>query len=90
MSATADTCGATGTRESGVTELRVGEFRRHVRLGTAAVYRVCAWTEALVQVEVDRAPGLQAGQRFTFDRAIVDAMEIVPAPERRSERSEGR
>lgn len=62
------------------TELRVGEFRRHVCLGTEAVYRVCDWDDELAEVEVVRAPGLRRGQRFKFDVAAVRGMTLVLAP----------
>ncbi len=58
-------------------ELIVGELRRHVRLGTEAVYRVCGWTDRLVDVEVVSAPGLERGQRFTLTREAVTSMSVV-------------
>ncbi|MBV8945617.1 MAG: hypothetical protein JO046_13855 [Solirubrobacterales bacterium] len=61
-------------------ELRVGEFRRRIFLGTEAIYRVCDWNEELAEVEVVRAPGLRRGQRFKFDVAAVRSMALVRAP----------
>jgi hypothetical protein len=58
-----------------------GQLRRQVRLGSQATYRVCAINGAQVEVEVVRAPGLAAGQRFTFTRDAVLAMELVTADE---------
>jgi hypothetical protein len=42
-----------------------------------AVYRVCDWTDAFVEVEVVTAPGLQASQAFRLTREAVLAMEVV-------------
>ncbi len=58
-------------------ELIVGELRLHVRLGTEAVYRVCDWTDTLVNVEVVNAPGLRRGQRFTLTREAVTNMSVI-------------
>jgi hypothetical protein len=44
------------------------------------VYRVCGWTDELVEVEVVRAPGLRPGQRFNFELAAVCRMTPVVAP----------
>jgi hypothetical protein len=62
------------------TELRVGEIRRHLSLGTEAIYRVCDWNDELVEVEVVRAPGLGRGERFKFDVAAVRSMTVVVGP----------
>jgi hypothetical protein len=71
---------ARGPRRFAVTqgrELEVGQLRRQVRLQSEAIYRVCGWTETLVQVTVVRAPGLRSGQRFTFTRSAVAGMEVL-------------
>jgi hypothetical protein len=71
---------AAHTRKVTVTparELRIGELRRHVRLASEAVYRVCGWDQLLVQVEVVRAPGLNPGQRFQFTLEAVMQMDVV-------------
>lgn len=54
-----------------------GQLRRQIKLGSAAVYRIRAVEGAYVQVEVVRAPGLRAGQRFKFTRAAVELMELI-------------
>ena len=61
-------------------ELRAGELRRRVLLGTEAIYRVCDWNDELAEVEVVQAPGLRRGQRFTFDVAAVRNMAVVVGP----------
>jgi hypothetical protein len=74
---------AAHTRKVAVTparELRIGELRRHVRLGSEAVYRVCDWDQMGAEVEVVRAPGLRPGQRFQFTLAAVIEMTVVPDP----------
>ena len=58
-------------------EPAAGQVRRNVMLGTEAVYRVCSIRGDLVDVEVIRAPGLSAGQRFALTRNAVGAMEVV-------------
>ena len=58
-------------------ELASGQLRRQVRLGSEAVYRVREVTPTGVIVEVVRAPGLEAGLRFTFTAAAVQRMEPV-------------
>jgi hypothetical protein len=65
--------------------LAVGQLRRQRRLQTEAVYRVCEWTDAFVEVEVVTAPGLQASQWFRFTREAVLAMEVVLPAEGPSE-----
>jgi len=65
----------------------VGEFRRRVHLGTAAVYRVCGWNDELAEVEVVQAPGLRRGQRFKFAVAAVRSMTVVLGPADASDRS---
>lgn len=55
-------------------EFIVGEYRRYVRLGTVAVYRVCGWEDEAVEVEVVSAPGLEPGLRFRFTAEAVRAM----------------
>lgn len=62
------------------TELIAGELRKRVLLGSEAVYRVCDWNQALVEVEVVRSPGLEPGQRFQFALAAVTAMVVVSEP----------
>jgi hypothetical protein len=57
--------------------LEVNQHRSHARLGTKAVYRVCGFTDSLVEVEVVRSPGLERGQRFRFDAAAVRKMPIA-------------
>jgi hypothetical protein len=57
--------------------LAVGQLRRQRKLGSAAVYRVCACEGDYVQVEVVTAPGLREGQHFKFSRAAVELMELV-------------
>jgi hypothetical protein len=61
-------------------EPATGQLRRHVMLGTEAVYRVRAVRHEIIDVEVVRAPGLQAGQRFAFTREVVVAMELLSSP----------
>jgi hypothetical protein len=46
-------------------------------LGTDALYRVCEFGEDLVEVEVVRAPGLQAGRRLSLTRDAVEKMDLV-------------
>jgi len=58
-------------------DLVAGQLRRHIRLESEATYRICAWNEHLVEVEVISAPGLRAGRRFRFRRELVEQMEIV-------------
>jgi hypothetical protein len=41
---------------------------------------VCHLGEALVEVEVVRAPGLPSGQRFNVTRDAVENMELVLDP----------
>lgn len=66
-------------------DLRVGQIRRQERLGSECLYRVCGLDAALATVEVIRAPGLAAGQRFRFTRAAVARMQRVdPQDERRT------
>jgi hypothetical protein len=67
-------------RVIGATELKTGELRRRVLLGTEAIYRVCGWNDELAEVEVVEAPGLRSGQRFTFDVAAVRDMAVVAGP----------
>lgn len=62
------------------TELKTGELRRRVLLGTESIYRVCDWNDELAEVEVVQAPGLRRGQRFTFDVAAVRDMTVVVGP----------
>jgi hypothetical protein len=62
------------------TELKAGELRRRVLLGTEAIYRVCDWNDELAEVEVVEAPGLRSGERFTFDVAAVRDMAVVAEP----------
>jgi hypothetical protein len=62
------------------TELKTGELRCRVLLGTEAIYRVCDWNDELAEVEVVHAPGLLRGQRFTFDVAAVRSMAVVVGP----------
>jgi hypothetical protein len=65
-------------------ELKVGQVRRLVRLGTEAAYRVAGWSGDAVIVTVLSAPGLSAGTRLTFTRSAVEAMEVVveePGPD---------
>jgi hypothetical protein len=58
-------------------KLAAGQLRRHVRLGTEAVYRVHNWDELTVRVEVVRAPGLRAGQEIRLDYRAVLEMPVV-------------
>jgi hypothetical protein len=74
---------AAHTRNVAITrasELRIGELRRQVVFGSEAVYRVCGWERDLVEVEVVRAPGLTAGQRFQFALTAVTQMVLVADP----------
>ncbi|MFZ0089667.1 MAG: hypothetical protein WAL63_09190 [Solirubrobacteraceae bacterium] len=64
----------------GASELRIGEIRRRVLLGSEAFYRVCGWTDELAEVEVVVAPGLRPGQRFKFDVAAVLRMDLTVEP----------
>jgi hypothetical protein len=61
-------------------DLRIGEIRRRVQLGTEAVYRVLAVSNELAEVEVVKAPGLAPGQRFKFTVDAVCRMTVVVAP----------
>jgi hypothetical protein len=61
--------------------LEVGQLRRQVRLGSQAVYRVCAVEDSHVDVEVIDAPGLEPGQRFRFTRDALLEMEILDEAE---------
>ncbi len=56
---------------------RVGELRQRVSLGSEAVYRVCRVERRFVEVEVVRAPGLGAGQRFRFAPEAVAKMGVI-------------
>ena len=67
-----------------------GQLRRPRGLDTEAVYRVCDWADAFVEVEVVVALGLQPAEWFRFTRRAVLAMEIVPAPNGPSEPSDPR
>ena len=58
-------------------ELRIGQLRRQILLGTEALYRVCDFGQELVEVEVVRAPGLQSGRRFNLTRDAVENMDPV-------------
>lgn len=58
-------------------QLVVGQLRRQRLLDSMAVYRVCAWSDAFVEVEVVTAPGLEVCQVFRFTREAVLAMEVV-------------
>ena len=58
-------------------EIRVGELRLHTRLGSEAVYRVCVRDGNAVVLEVVRAPGLSAGQRFRYTADAVRRMAVV-------------
>jgi hypothetical protein len=80
-------CEARGGRDGHIfglviaaTELKTGELRSRVILGTEAIYRVCDWNDELAEVEVVQAPGLRSGQRFTFDVAAVRSMAVVAGP----------
>jgi hypothetical protein len=55
----------------------VGQFRRQIKLGSEAIYRVCARDRNYVHVEVVSAPGLRPGERFRFTRAAVEVMELL-------------
>ena len=59
---------------AGVTE---GQLRRQVRLGSKALYRVCACEGNYARVEVVEAPGLRSGAHYKFTRAAVALMELV-------------
>ena len=59
---------------SGVAE---GQLRRQERLGSKALYRVCACEGNYARVEVVEAPGLRAGAHYKFTRAAVALMELV-------------
>lgn len=52
---------------------------RHSLLGTEAVYRVSRVGGALVELEVVRVPGLQAGTSVWVTRAAVSGMRTLPA-----------
>ena len=54
-----------------------GQLRRHVRLGSEALYRVCSCEGGSVNLEVVRSPGLRPGQHFKCPAATVAAMELV-------------
>lgn len=65
---------------TGVVEVVIaGQLRRHIRLGSEALYRVCSCRGGTVLVEVVRAPGLQPGHHFKLRAAAVAAMELVGA-----------
>jgi hypothetical protein len=70
--------------------LAVGQLRRQRRLHSEAVYRVCDWTDAFVEVAVVNAPGLRASQRFRFTRETVLGMDVVAPDARPSGRSDPR
>ncbi len=57
-------------------DLAVGQLRRHVLLGSEALYRVRRWDAATVSVEVVDAPGLRAGEVFRLSRRDVSAMSV--------------
>lgn len=59
-----------------------GQLRRQVRLGSKAVYRVCACEGNYARVEVVEAPGLRSGAHYKFTRAAVELMELVDEPTR--------
>jgi hypothetical protein len=61
-------------------ELRIGQVRRQVLLGTEALYRVRKFGEELVEVEVVRAPGLRPGGTFSLKRDAVENMDLVVDP----------
>ena len=61
-------------------ELAEGQLRRQIRLGSKAVYRVCACEGNYARVEVVQAPGLRPGQHYKFARADVELMELVEDP----------
>jgi hypothetical protein len=63
-------------------EIGVGQVRRQVRLSTECLYRVCELEGEYATVEVIRAPGLAAGQRFRFTRAAVELMQCVDPHDR--------
>ena len=54
-----------------------GQLRRQVRLGSKALYRVCACEGNYARVEVVEAPGLRSGAHYKFTRAAVALMELV-------------
>ena len=60
-------------------EFHVGQLRRQVRLGTAALYRVRSWDAKFVYVEVVQASGLKPGSTFKFARSAVATMDVVDA-----------
>jgi hypothetical protein len=57
--------------------LAEGQLRRQVRLGSKALYRVCACEGNYARVEVVQAPGLRPGAHYKFTRAAVELMELV-------------
>ena len=61
------------------TDIKPGSRWRQVRLGSEAVYRVLACSAEHVDVEVERAPGLETGMRLRLTRAAVEAMEPMDA-----------
>ena len=58
-------------------QLDAGQIRRLIRLGSEALYRVCACEGKHVWVEVVDAPGLKAGQHFKLLRSDVAKMQLV-------------
>jgi len=51
-----------------------------MQLQSEAIYRVCQCDRDLIAVEVVRAPGLRAGEKFRFTRDAVAAMELIDSP----------
>jgi len=70
-----------GKRGTDGTEPAVGQLRRQVVLESEAVYRICDLGPSLIEVEVIRAPGLAAGDRFRFTAAAVRAMDVIDEPD---------
>jgi hypothetical protein len=54
-----------------------GQIRTNRLLDTEATYRVIGVQDAMVEVEVIEAPGLNPGQRFSFAADAVAAMVLV-------------
>lgn len=73
-----------GSRSSEPAE---GQLLKRTLLGSEAIYRVVGKNDRGVEVEVVRAPGLDAGSRFTFTLDDVLAMDLLTPTEFRSRRS---
>jgi hypothetical protein len=72
-----------------MTAVEPGQIRRKRLLNSEATYRILGVADDVVEVEVVEAPGLKAGQRFSFTTEVVGAMELVGATEATSRPASG-